>query len=256
MTIAASMTTFPAEIPNWNNLSVIHQNTLPPRASFVTYSNESDALSHQISKAKTQSLSGTWKFNLANSPFEAPADFQLPEHDVSDWASIEVPGMWQLQGHGKGPQYTNVVYPFPVDPPNVPYDNNETGSYIRNFKVLEPFRDHQLRLRFEGVDSAFNIWVNGKHVGYSQGARNPSEFDISDVVNVDGDNILAVQVYQWCDGSYIEDQVSLNPSVNCTFRVQIRNLSNCFPGNLAHGIMLGSMVAQRDFQRCCLGRLP
>ncbi|KFZ15053.1 hypothetical protein V501_02909 [Pseudogymnoascus sp. VKM F-4519 (FW-2642)] len=203
---STSITTFPADIPNWNNLSVIHQNTLPPRASFLPYRNEEDALSHESSKATVQSLSGTWKFKLANSPFEAPEDFQLPEHDVSDWAPIQVPGMWQLQGHGKGPQYTNVIFPFPVDPPNVPFDNNETGSYVRTFRVLEPFRDHQQRLRFEGVDSAFNVWVNGKHVGYSQGARNPSEFDISNVVDVNGENTLAVQVYQWCDGSYIEDQ--------------------------------------------------
>ncbi len=104
--------------------------------------------------------------------------------------------------------YTNVVYPFPVDPPNVPFDNNETGSYIRTFTVPESYRDHQLRLRFEGVDSSFHVWVNGKEVGYSQGSRNPSEFDITAFVN-EGDNTLAVRVYQWCDGSYIEDQVSL-----------------------------------------------
>lgn len=104
--------------------------------------------------------------------------------------------------------YTNVVYPFPVDPPNVPFDNNETGSYIRTFTVPESYRDHQLRLRFEGVDSSFHVWVNGKEVGYSQGSRNPSEFDITAFVN-EGDNTLAVRVYQWCDGSYIEDQVIL-----------------------------------------------
>jgi len=101
-----------------------------------------------------------------------------------------------------------VVYPFPVDPPNIPYDNNETGSYLRTFTVPESFKDHQLRLRFEGVDSSFHVWVNGKEVGYSQGARNPSEFDITSFVNIEGENSLAVQVYQFCDGSYIEDQVS------------------------------------------------
>lgn len=104
------------------------------------------------------------------------------------------------------------MYPFPVDPPNVPYHDNETGSYIRTFAVPESFKDHQLRLRFEGVDSSFHVWVNGQKVGYSQGSRNPSEFDITSFVNEEGENILAVQVYQWCDGSYIEDQVSLTPS--------------------------------------------
>jgi beta-galactosidase len=149
------------------------------------------------------------EFSWANSPFEAPPDFHLPTYDASKWRIIAVPGMWQLQGYGKGPQYTNAVYPFPVDPPNVPHDNNETGSYIRSFTIPPSFRDHQLRLRFEGVDSAFQIWVDGKHVGYSQGSRNPSEFDISNLIKIHGENKLAVQVYQFCDGSYIEDQVSL-----------------------------------------------
>lgn len=95
-----------------------------------------------------------------------------------------------------------------MDPPKVPYDANETGCYLRTFTVLKSFKSHQLRLRFEGVDSAFHVWVNGKEIGYSQGARNPSEFDITDVTNVDGENTLAVQVYQWSDGSYLEAQVS------------------------------------------------
>jgi beta-galactosidase len=102
-----------------------------------------------------------------------------------------------------------VIYPFPVDPPHVPYDDNETGSYIRTFAVPKAFKGDQLRLRFEGVDSSFHVWVNGKEVGYSQGSRNPSEFDITSSVDVDGENTLAVQVYQFCDGSYIEDQASL-----------------------------------------------
>jgi beta-galactosidase len=101
-----------------------------------------------------------------------------------------------------------VIYPFAVDPPHVPYDDNETGSYIRTFAVPEAFKGDQLRLRFEGVDSSFHVWMNGKEVGYSQGSRNPSEFDITALVDVDGENTLAVQVYQFCDGSYIEDQVS------------------------------------------------
>jgi beta-galactosidase len=101
-----------------------------------------------------------------------------------------------------------VIYPFPVDPPHVPYDDNETGSYIRTFAVPKAFKSDQLRLRFEGVDSSFHVWMNGKEVGYSQGSRNPSEFDVTALVDVDGENTLAVQVYQFCDGSYIEDQVS------------------------------------------------
>lgn len=206
----ASSGQFPPTVPDWNNLEVIHRNTLAPRASFFTYSSEADALTRDISKSKTKLLSGTWKFNLANSPFHAPAGFQSPQYDISGWKDVAVPGMWQLQGHGKGPQYTNVIYPFAVDPPNVPFDNNETGSYVTTFTVPENFSNHQLRLRFEGVDSAFHIWLNGKEVGYSQGSRNPSEFDVTPFIDTKGENKLAVQVYQWCDGSYIEDQVSLS----------------------------------------------
>jgi beta-galactosidase len=103
-------------------------------------------------------------------------------------------------------RYTNLYFPFPVDPGKTPYDTNETGCYLRTFKVPKEFKSHQVRLRFEGVDSAFHVWVNGKEVGYSQGSRNPSEFDISDFIDEKGENVLAVQVYQYSDGSYLEDQ--------------------------------------------------
>lgn len=96
--------TFPADLPNWNNLAVIHKNTLPPRASFFLYDNAEDALTCDSSKSKSHSLSGRWQFSLANSPFDAPADFFEPNFDTSKWGGIEVPGMWQLQGYGKGPQ--------------------------------------------------------------------------------------------------------------------------------------------------------
>jgi beta-galactosidase len=221
--IMAEQNKFPVARPCWSDLSVIHQNTLPPRASFLPYTTEETALSRDVSKAQVHSLSGKWKFHCAKSPFEAPPDFHLRPFDASNWASIEVPGMWQLQGYGKGPQYTNVVYPFPVDPPNVPYDDNEAGSYIRSFTVPSSFQDCQLRLRFEGVDSAFHVWVNGEYVGYSQGSRNPSEFDVTAFVDVHEENKLAVQVYQFCDGSYIEDQVS----VSNTFDIYLSLLVGC-----------------------------
>ncbi|RDW75471.1 hypothetical protein BP6252_06613 [Coleophoma cylindrospora] len=198
--------TFPEALPDWSNLKVIHKNTLPPRATFFLYDTPADAITRDPSKSKTHSLSGKWKFSVAKSPFDAPTGFHSSGFDVSSWGDIEVPGMWQMQGYGKGPHYTNVVFPFPVDPPHVPYDDNETGSYFRTFTVPAAFKDHQLRLRFEGVDSSFHVWVNGTEVGYSQGARNPSEFDITSLVNLEGENSLAVQVYQFSDGSYIEDQ--------------------------------------------------
>lgn len=96
---------FPPELPDWSNLKVLHRNTLPPRTSFFIYDNVKDALTRDVSKTKTLSLSGTWKFSLAKSPFDTPEGFQDPEYDASDWGDIKIPGMWQLQGYGKGPQY-------------------------------------------------------------------------------------------------------------------------------------------------------
>jgi beta-galactosidase len=196
----------PADVPDWNNLQVLHKNTLAPRAYFHNYTSEAGALTYDVTKSKTHSLSGTWKFQHAYSPFEAPEGFEATSFDTSKWSDIVVPGMWQLQGYGKGPQYTNVQYPIPVDPPHVSMTENETGSYLRTFKIPDGLKNEQIRLRFEGVDAAYHVWVNGKEIGYSQGSRNPDEWDISGAVEVDGDNVLAVRVYQFCDGTYIEDQ--------------------------------------------------
>ncbi|KAI0532643.1 beta-galactosidase [Xylaria digitata] len=196
----------PASQPDWNNLEVLHKNTLPPRANFHIYSSVEDALSYDTARSSRHSLSGTWKFNFAKTPFESPEGFEDPAFDTTGWDDTPVPSMWQLNGYGKGPHYTNVNFPIPVDPPNVPFADNETGHYVRKFTVPKNLRDSQIRLRFEGVDSAYHVWVNGKEVGYHQGSRNPAEFDITSVVDKAGDNTLAVKVYQYCDATYIEDQ--------------------------------------------------
>lgn len=182
---------------DWNNLNVLHRNTLPARNHFFLYTSEQDAVeaaqTHDTTKSKSQLLSGTWKFHLADSPLLGPLNFYQQDFDVSGWHDVAVPGMWQLQGFGKGPQYTNIPYPFPCNPPHIPVDDNECGRYVRTFTVGHEAKDHQIRLRFEGVDSAFTVWVNGIDVGYSQGSRNPSEFDITDVVKSTGHiNTLAV----------------------------------------------------------------
>ncbi|KAI1099027.1 glycoside hydrolase family 2 protein [Jackrogersella minutella] len=197
---------FPTTQPDWNNLNVLHKNTLPPRANFYVYKSTQDALTYDTTNSITYCLSGTWKFNHAANPFEAPEGFENPAFDIAGWEDIIVPSMWQLNGYGKGPHYTNVNFPIPVNPPNVPFQENETGSYVRKFTVPEVARGCQLRLRFEGVDSAFHVWVNGKEVGYHQGSRNPCEVDITSVVDQKGENTVAVRVYQYCDGTYIEDQ--------------------------------------------------
>ncbi|KAJ5165419.1 uncharacterized protein N7500_007249 [Penicillium coprophilum] len=193
---------FPGFLPDWTNLNVIHNNTLPPRAHFYSYGSEDAALSFDREQSEYHSLNGTWKFHYDQSPFEAP---NWATADVSSWDELEVPSHWQLNGYGH-PHYTNIEYPFPVTPPNVSYVN-PTGSYWREFTVPEDWSGEQIRLRYEGVDSAFHVWVNGQEVGYSQGSRNPSEFDITDYLSTSGKkNTLATRVYQWSDASYIEDQ--------------------------------------------------
>ncbi|CAH0057047.1 unnamed protein product [Clonostachys solani] len=193
---------FPGFLPDWSNLQVLHRNTLPPRAHFYSYPSEQAALSFDRDQGNFHSLNGTWKFHYDPSPFDAPA-WELA--NFTSWDDIQVPGMWQTQGYGH-PHYTNYDYPFPVTPPNVSY-MNPTGSYWREFDVPEDWLGQQIRLRYEGVDSAFHVWINGEEVGYSQGSRNPSEFDITPYLLSAGEkNTIATRVYQWSDGSYLEDQ--------------------------------------------------
>ncbi|KAF2774008.1 putative beta-galactosidase [Teratosphaeria nubilosa] len=200
---AGSISQVPAD---WANLQILHRNTLAPRSNFVLYGKREDALERNLSKAKLHTLSGRWKFHLAHNPLEAPPGFEQQLFDSSKWSHINVPGMWQLQGFGRGPHYTNIVYPFHINPPYPPFVGNECGSYLTKFTVPRGLRDHQLRLRFEGVDSSFHVWLNGNEIGYSQGSRNASEFDVTDYVDIAGQNVLAVRVYQFSDGSYLEDQ--------------------------------------------------
>ncbi|KAL2180602.1 glycoside hydrolase family 2 protein [Thermothelomyces heterothallicus CBS 202.75] len=186
--------------PDYANEAVFRRNTLPPRSYYIP---------------KTSLvLNGRWDFHYTSTPLKAPVPSSgtqaSPTPSASDrpdetWTAIEVPGHWQLQGHGI-PHYTNVQYPFPVCPPYVPTEN-PTGTYKRTFHVPSSWdRASQLRLRFDGVDSAYHVWVNGTLIGYAQGSRNPHEFDVTPYVNRDGANEVWVRVYQWSDGSYIEDQ--------------------------------------------------
>lgn len=174
--------------PDYCNEAVFRRNCLPARSYFIP--------------EKHLLLNGSWDFHYVSTPLEAP------EPDAADsitWSKQTVPGHWQLQGYGK-PWYTNVQYPIPVCPPYVPTEN-PTGSYKRTFHVPSTWDDSdEVRLRFDGVDSAYHVWVNGVLVGYAQGARNPHEFDVSDYVDRQGPNELFVRVYQWSDGTYIEDQ--------------------------------------------------
>ncbi|KAL5601060.1 uncharacterized protein BROUX77_005309 [Berkeleyomyces rouxiae] len=205
-----------SQIPDWSNLKVLHRNTVPPRPFFLVYESEhlvaTDVSHATIAKNRLypakffQCLSGTWKFQHSYSPLAGSHDFWDPNFDTSAWGDIKVPGMWQLQGFGKGPQYTNFDYPWSVNPPHVPYDQNECGRYVTEFHVSSRNPQYPHFIRFEGVDSAFSVWVDGEYVGYSQGARNPSEFRLSTSQHQPGRHFLAVEVCQRCDGSYLEDQ--------------------------------------------------
>ncbi len=187
---------------DWENHRLPHLNRLSARAGGVPYPGPDAALAGE-SGARVLSLNGPWRFYYAASPFEAPQDFHAAAYDVTGWAEIPVPSNWQMLGYGR-PQYTNVPYPFPVDPPRIPTEN-PTGCYRRDVEVPADWDGRRLFLLFDGVDSAFHVWVNGVPVGFSKGSRLPAEFDVTECMRP-GRNVVAVKVYQWSDGSYCEDQ--------------------------------------------------
>ena len=153
--------------------------------------------------AETESLNGSWRFLYLEAPEYSPQGFEQPGCDLSGWDTIEVPSCWQLKGYDRM-HYTDVYYLFPLNPPYVPSEN-PTGIYKRTFDIRKAEAGSRRVLRFDGVDSAYDLWVNGRHVGYSKVSRLPSEFDITDYVK-EGSNDLTVRVYKWSDGSYLEDQ--------------------------------------------------
>jgi beta-galactosidase/beta-glucuronidase len=193
-----------SEIHDWENPRVLQRNRQQAHAAWTPYHDMKSALSGERgSSARFRLLNGDWSFYYAPTPAEMPDAFQDEEYNDWTWDTIPVPSNWQMHGYGQ-PLYTNVAYPFPVDPPNVPYEN-PVGLYRRSFQIPEGWVEQQVFLTFEGVDSAFYVWVNGQQVGYSQGAHLPAEFNITNSLRP-GQNLLAVQVFQYSDGSYLEDQ--------------------------------------------------
>lgn len=188
--------------PDWENPHLLQRNRLPARARFASYPDEAAARAGGSSPWEL-SLNGLWRFHYALTPLEASADLADEALDDAGWALLPVPGHWQLHGYGR-PHYTNIIYPFAIDPPRVPSEN-PTGSYRMRFDAPAAWMGRRQILRFDGVDSAFELYLNGHYVGFSKGSRMPAEFDVSAHIR-SGANLLAVRVYQWSDGSYIEDQ--------------------------------------------------
>ena len=186
----------------WFDYYINGINRLPARATSYSFDDQAKALAGDREDSRMLSLNGSWKFNFAEDLPKAPIDFYAEGYDVSSWGSIQVPSCWEMQGYGY-PIYTNTQYPFPFRPPYICRDN-PVGSYVRTFTVPQAWKNGKVILHFGGVYSGHQVWVNGKEVGYSEDSCLPSEFDITDLVK-DGDNTLAVRVFKWTDGSYLED---------------------------------------------------
>ena len=188
----------------YEDLSVLHENTMPARAYFIPASKRMDNLvEHREESDRMQLLNGTWKFQYFNSIYDVQEPFFEKDYDTENFDEIQVPSVWQMAGYDTH-QYTNIRYPFPFDPPYVPQDI-PCGTYVHTFVYHKDENAPKAFLNFEGVDSCFYVWINGSYVGYSQVSHMTSEFDITDVLQ-DGTNTVAVLVMKWCDGSYLEDQ--------------------------------------------------
>lgn len=194
------------QIKPWEDPQVSGINRLPAKATSVSYANlelAKEAVASNSSRLK--SLNGDWKFSWSEVPEKAPKDFYKTDYNSNDWKTIPVPANWELQGYGTA-IYTNITYPFvPVEPPFTPEKDNPTGCYLTTFEVPSDWKDMQVSLNFAGVSSAYYVWINGKKVGYSEDSMLPTHFDATPFLK-DGENTLAVKVFRWSDGVYLEDQ--------------------------------------------------
>jgi beta-galactosidase len=189
----------------WENPHMNAVNKEPARATFMGYQTEAGAFEDDYSKSPWYlSLNGTWKFNWVDQPEKRPVDFYKTDFDVTGWDDIPVPSDWQMQGYDY-PIYLNIRYPFPMNQPYISHEYNPVGSYKRYFTVPESWKKMEVYIHFGGVNSAMYLWINGNYVGYSEDSKTPAVFNITPYL-IKGQNSVAVQVYRWCDGSYLEDQ--------------------------------------------------
>ena len=190
---------------DWENPAVFSRGQEATHAPLMPFHTLKEALGDRRKDSRyCLLLNGTWKFDFSETPEEAPGDFYRPEYDAYNWQNITVPGNWQMQGFGRA-QFRNVHQPFPADPPRVPSEYNPTGSYRRTFSIPGDWEKRRIFLHFEGVKSASTVWVNGKEVGYNEGGMEPAEYDVTPFIR-GGENVLAVRVLGYSDGTYLECQ--------------------------------------------------
>jgi beta-galactosidase len=196
-----------AQVNDWENPAVYRVNKLSPTSTFFRYNIEPDIIEDQpwLYSDNYILLNGNWKFSWSKNPLERPKNFQNTNFDDEKWSIIPVPSNWQMYGFDY-PIYVNYNYPFNRNEPKIEGDFNPVGSYRFTFKIPESYSGKRVIIHFGAVNSAFYIWINGSKVGYSQDSKTPAEFDITSFVNTGQDNLLAMEVYRWCDGSYLEDQ--------------------------------------------------
>ena len=193
-------------IPDWENPAVFRVSNEPAHATLMPFPDRTSALTFDLSgSAFYKSLNGTWRFRYLINPSLTPEDFPADSINESRWTNITVPGNWQLQGNFDTPVFTNIKHPFRADPPHVPQDYNPTGLYRKTFTVPGEWNGRQVFLHFEGVQSNATVYLNGKKVGYNEDGMTPAEYNITKMLRP-GDNLLAVQVLNWSDGSWLEDQ--------------------------------------------------
>ena len=194
----------------YEDIKVLHDKTMPPRAYYIPASKKIDCLVEKREESdRIQFLNGIWKFKYYDSIYDLKEEFYSTNYNAEKFDDLEVPSVWQMNGYDYN-QYTNIKYPFPYDPPYVPHDI-PCGAYVREFEYKKDDKAPLAFLNFEGVDSSFYLWINGRYVGYSQVPHMTSEFDVTKLLN-EGTNKIAVLVMKWCDGTYLEDQDKLRMS--------------------------------------------
>jgi beta-galactosidase len=195
-----------AQQNEWENPQQMDRNKLRPHASFVIYNNEENAIKGNANESSLyKSLNGQWKFNIVKNPEARPLDFYTVNFNDKGWSDIAVPSNWEMKGFDI-PIYTNIVYPFPKNPPFIDGNYNPVGSYRKTFTVPENWNGKDVILHFGSITGYARVYVNGKEVGMTKASKTPAEFDITTALNKKGENVLAVQVFRWHDGSYLEDQ--------------------------------------------------